>query len=74
MQCEQTPDQKTTTAPFFPSRAVASATWPPFTAGSPKTAEPEIVETVIGMLKGLGDSGLDAMIATARKARAERVQ
>jgi len=47
---------------------------PPFTAGSPMTAEPEIVETVVGMMKGLGDSGLDAMIATARKTRAERVQ
>jgi hypothetical protein len=42
---------------------------PPFTAGSPKTAEPEILETVVGMLKGLGNGGLDAMVATARKAR-----
>lgn len=47
---------------------------PPFNAGSPKTAEPEIVDAVVGMVRGLGDSGLDAMIATARKARAERVQ
>jgi len=29
---------------------------------------------VLGILKGLGDNGLDAMISTARKARAERVQ
>ena len=47
---------------------------PPFIAGSPKTAEPEIVDAVVGILKGLGDNGLDAMISTARKARAERVQ
>jgi transcriptional regulator GlxA family with amidase domain len=47
---------------------------PPFSAGSPKTVEPEIVATAVGILKGLGDSRLDAMIATARRTRAERVQ
>jgi cyclohexyl-isocyanide hydratase len=47
---------------------------PPFIGGSPKTAEPEIVEAVVALLKGLGDGGLDAMIATAQKVRAERVR
>src|SRR5258708_3548582 len=37
MQCEQTPDQKTVTAPFFPSRSAESLTWPPATPGSVKS-------------------------------------
>ncbi len=47
---------------------------PPFTAGNPETAGPDIVQAVLGMLRGLGEGGLDEMIATAHRARAEHVQ